>query len=186
MEGVIFDIQKFALHDGPGIRTAVFLKGCPLSCVWCCNPESQRLKPGFSYNREKCSGCNKCIPLCPHECLRISEDKISVDFNSCPACGNCVDVCSGNALRIYGYYADTEDIITEVLKDKDYFDNSGGGLTLTGGEAMIQFDFAMKLMRTAKKRGLHTALETCGYAETTQFEQIMPYVDLFLFDYKHT
>lgn len=186
MDGVIFDIQKFALHDGPGIRTAVFLKGCPLSCVWCCNPESQQIKPVFSYNPEKCTGCKRCIHLCPYDCLKTSEEKIAIDFERCTACGKCIEECTSNAISIYGYSENSEEIINEVLKDKDYFENSGGGLTLTGGEAMMQFDFALELMKIAKKRGLHTVLETCGYAATTLFKQIMAYTDLFLFDYKHT
>lgn len=186
MDGVIFDIQKFALHDGPGIRTAVFLKGCPLSCVWCCNPESQHIKQVFSYNPEKCSGCHRCIQLCPLDCLKTSGQKIEVDFERCTACGKCIEECTSNAIRIYGYSINSREIINDVLKDKDYFENSGGGLTLTGGEAMMQFDFSLELMKIAKQKGIHTVLETCGYAATDHFRKIMPYTDLFLFDYKHT
>lgn len=186
MEGIIFDIQKFALHDGPGIRTAVFLKGCPLRCVWCCNPESQQLRPQLSYIREKCSGCNRCVHSCALASLKPSNDKLSVDFNGCSACGDCIGECTENALKIYGYRMEAWTIINEVLKDRDYFKNSGGGITLSGGEAMVQFEFALEILSIAKKNGLHTAIETSGYAQTSRFERIMPYVDLFIYDYKHT
>lgn len=186
MKGIIFDIQKFALHDGPGIRTAVFLKGCPLRCVWCCNPESQKLRPEISYNMDKCNGCHQCVAVCPLASLRIAGNKISVDYAGCSACGDCVDLCPANALKIYGWSVSADDVILEVLKDKDYYVNSGGGMTLTGGEAMVQFDFALDLMKKAKENGIHTAIETSGYAAAEKFEKIFPFTDLFLFDYKLT
>jgi pyruvate formate lyase activating enzyme len=186
MEGIVFDIQKFALHDGPGIRTAVFLKGCPLRCAWCCNPESQRLRPQISYDKGKCTGCRKCIDACSLSLLSGNGDKLLVNFADCSACGSCIDECSVNALRIYGYRTDAASVIEEVMKDKDYYDNSRGGLTLSGGETMAQFEFALELLKMAKEKGLHTVIETSGYAATAKYRQIMPYVDLFLYDYKHT
>jgi pyruvate formate lyase activating enzyme len=186
MEGIIFDIQKFALHDGPGIRTVVFLKGCPLYCIWCCNPESQKLQPQISYEPAKCIGCLHCVTVCPLTALKPDDIKVKVNFADCSACGQCLGECAANALRIHGYKTNVEKIIEEVMKDKAYFDNSGGGLTLSGGEAMIQFEFALELFRLAKNQGLHTAIETSGYAATEKFAQIRPYIDLFLFDYKHT
>lgn len=186
MEGIVFDIQKFALHDGPGIRTAVFLKGCPLRCVWCCNPESQKLRPEISYNIGKCSGCNRCVHVCPLASLRTAGNKLVVDYQGCSACGECIDECTDLALKVYGYSISADAVLQEVLKDKDYYVNSGGGMTLTGGEAMVQFDFALALMKMAKEHGLHTAIETSGHAPTGKFEEIMPFTDLFLYDYKHT
>jgi pyruvate formate lyase activating enzyme len=186
MEGIIFDIQKFALHDGPGIRTAVFIKGCPLRCAWCCNPESQKVQPQLSFEKDKCTFCKRCVEACPLASLRPGDDELSVDFAGCSACGECLEDCATHALRVYGYKATTDDILAEVLKDKDYYDNSGGGITLSGGEAMVQFEFALDLLKKAKENGLNTAIETSGYAATAKFEQIMPYVDLFLYDYKHT
>ena len=186
MEGIIFDIQKFALHDGPGIRTAVFLKGCPLRCVWCCNPESQKLQPQISYETAKCLGFMHCVSACPLAVLSPNDNKLKVNYQDCSVCGQCLDECYPNALRIYGYTANAEKIIEEVMKDKAYFDNSGGGLTLSGGEPMVQFEFALELLILAKGRGLHTAIETSGFAATEKYAQIKPCTDLFLFDYKHT
>jgi glycyl-radical enzyme activating protein len=186
MERIIFDIQKFALHDGPGIRTTVFLKGCTLRCAWCCNPESQKLQPQISYEQDKCIGCFKCVSVCPLAILSPNGKKLEVNFTDCSTCGKCIDECAQNALRIYGYKAEVQTIIEEVIKDKAYFDNSGGGITLSGGETMLQFEFALELFKLAKSKGIHTAIETSGNADTEKYEQIKPYIDFFMFDYKHT
>ncbi|MBI9071349.1 MAG: glycyl-radical enzyme activating protein [Melioribacteraceae bacterium] len=184
MNGIIFDIQKFALHDGPGIRTTVFLKGCPLKCVWCCNPESLSLKPELAFNNDKCTNCMKCIPVCETGALINAAGKLEVQFDKCTACGDCIDVCVDEALSIYGYETDVESIISEVEKDKSYFTKSGGGLTLSGGDALLQFDFAMTLLKSAKAKGISTCLQTEGFGARDKFEKISPYVDQFLFDYK--
>jgi len=185
--GIIFDIQRFALHDGPGIRTTIFLKGCPLNCVWCCNIESQKMQPQISFEQEKCILCNKCIPACPINVLSYNEKgKIVLNFYSCSACGKCIDECAENALKIYGYRVDSEKIIEEVLKDREYYINSGGGLTLSGGEAIMQYEFSLDLLMLAKSNDIHTVIETSGFASTEKYLQIMQYVDLFLFDYKHS
>lgn len=186
MSGLVFDIQKFALHDGPGIRTTVFLKGCPLNCVCCCNPESQNFQPQLSFDISKCNGCMKCIDICPVNAILIDETKIKVDFSVCTACGKCVDECPDSAFRIYGNEMTAQQVLEEVVKDKNYFENSGGGITLSGGEVMAQIDFAIEILQLAKSQNIHTIIETSGYSKTENFKNVLPFVDLFLFDYKHT
>ena len=186
MEGIIFDIQKFALHDGPGIRTAVFLKGCPLKCVWCCNPESQSILPQLGTLKDRCINCHKCIPTCKTGALSLENNNLKVNHKQCNACGSCLKECDKNALKIYGYFMSSDRIIAEVLKDKDYFDNSGGGITITGGEPMEQPEFLIELLKKAKKADLNTCIETSGYAKKKNFQYLLPLVDLFYVDYKLT
>ena len=186
MKGLVFDIQKFALHDGPGIRTTVFLKGCPLNCVCCCNPESQSFRSQLSFDVSKCMGCLKCIDICPEKAISVVSTKIKVDFTTCTACGNCVDECPDSAFLIFGNEMTAHQVLDEVSRDKDYFENSGGGITLSGGEVMAQVDFAIEILKLAKGRNIHTVIETSGYTKTDNFTKIIPFVDLFLFDYKYT
>jgi pyruvate formate lyase activating enzyme len=186
MTGQVFDIQKFSLHDGPGIRTTVFLKGCPLNCVSCCNPESQKFQPELSFDVSKCTNCMKCINSCPEKAIAVDSTKIKVDFGVCNTCGKCVDVCPENAFRIFGNELSAQQVLDEVVKDIAYFETSGGGITLSGGEVMAQFDFALEILQLAKNRNIHTVIETSGYSKTENFQKLLPYVDLFLIDYKHT
>jgi len=186
LKGTIFDIQKFALHDGPGIRTVVFLKGCPLHCAWCCNPESIRLDPQLGFDQDKCIQCFRCIKSCPENALSQVNHHLKINFNSCTACGNCIPECPEDALKIYGYEMESEDIIHEVLKDKHYYDNSSGGLTLSGGDPLLQFDFALEILKLAKQNELNTCLETEGFGPQEKFEKIIPFVNHFLYDYKIT
>ncbi len=165
MNGTIFNIQRFCTNDGPGIRTTVFFKGCPLSCLWCHNPESRRRQKEILFYSDKCSGCGRCRGITAE----------NTDF-----------LCYNEAKRICGKESSVEEILTEVLKDKLFYDNSGGGLTLSGGEPLAQPDFAAALLQAAREAGLHTAMETCGFATTAVIERIAPLVDLFLFDYKET
>lgn len=184
-KGIIFDIQKFALHDGPGIRTAVFLKGCPLRCQWCCNPESWFPGPQLSFNKARCTECLKCVPLCTRSALQNKGGKFTVDFGRCNACQDCLPVCIPDALKIYGWETTPQKVLNEVIKDKDYFLNSGGGLTLTGGEPLFQIDFATEILRLAKENNIHTCIETSGYSSPENLQKIVRYTDLFLFDFKH-
>jgi glycyl-radical enzyme activating protein len=186
MKGTILDIQKFALHDGPGIRTTVFLKGCPLNCVWCSNPESIDPWLQLSYNELKCNHCLKCIPVCPVHVFSTDVSKLNVEFNLCNSCGKCITECPENTLKIYGKEVESEDVIRELIKDIDYFRNSGGGLTLSGGDPLFQFDFAMDLFKKTKKAGINTCIETEGYGKKQQFKELLPWVDFFYFDYKLT
>lgn len=182
---IIFNIQKFCVNDGPGIRTTVFLKGCPLNCIWCHNPESKKTEPQIFYNKEKCLVCGKCAEVCPNHCHTFS-DKHEFDRSACSVCGACTEVCMTNALEKTGERQSLESIINEVMKDEMFYQNSNGGMTLSGGEPMFQFDFTKELLQEAKKRGLHTCMETCGFASRKQFEEIAPMVDIFLYDYKET
>lgn len=183
--GIIFNIQKFCTGDGPGIRTTVFLKGCPLDCVWCHNPESKSTLPELSYIVELCVQCGRCAALCPNGCHLFEGNAHLFRCNACVACGNCIaPMCS--AMTLIGREVSVNDVIDEVLKDKRFYDHSGGGLTLSGGEPMLQFDFTYALLQAAKQQGLHVCLGTCGFAATSHIRQIASLVDIFLFDYKLT
>ncbi len=186
MTGTIFDIQRFALHDGPGIRTTVFLKGCPLSCSWCCNPESQNPAPQLGYDENKCTHCLKCSTVCPTGALTEMDSSLSIDFSLCNTCGNCVDECPESTLKIFGYEDDSENIINQVARDKAYFDNSGGGLTLSGGDPLFQPEFALDLLKKAKALNINTCIETSAFASQDVFEKLLPWVDYFYIDYKVT
>ena len=186
MPGTLFDIQAFALHDGPGIRTTLFLKGCPLRCCWCSNPESFGMNPSLSHNRERCVDCLSCTSVCETGALTGREDRLQVEHALCNGCGDCVDVCPEDALKLYGYQEEASVIIKKIARDKPYFERSGGGITLSGGEAMLQSGFARELLMEAKKEGIHTCLETSGFARQEEYTGILPFVDLFLFDYKAT
>jgi choline trimethylamine-lyase activating enzyme len=183
-KGIIFDIQKFCLHDGPGIRTTVFLKGCNLSCKWCHNPESISIKKQLSFNNNKCVLCNKCAEVCPNGVHLLANGTHTVFFSKCQACGICIDNCITDALKIIGREATVEEVIHEVAKDGKYYEESGGGMTLSGGEATMQFGFAMALLDEAKKAGIHTCLETNGVLNEDRLAKLVTLVDMFLLDYK--
>lgn len=184
MRHSIFDIQTFSLHDGPGIRTTVFLKGCPLRCVWCSNPEGLESQPSLSYQLNKCIQCLACVEVCPTEALTSDQGNLVVQHELCNACGACLEVCPTGALKLYGYEISAGDLMDRVKKDRKYFDKSGGGLTLSGGEVMMQLEFALEILKLAKEEKIHTCVETSGFAKQEDFELLLPYVDIFLFDYK--
>ena len=188
-----FDIKKFAIHDGPGIRTTVFLKGCPLNCVWCHNPESISPEKQLSFQERKCTFCGNCVTACPNGCHTItlppdgdSRPEHRIDYEKCVAGGACVEVCLGRALSIVGMEVHPDEILEEVLKDKAYYDASGGGLTVSGGEPAIHPDFLCEFLKKAKDAGLHVCLDTSGFASRRNYERILPYVDIVLFDCKET
>ncbi len=187
----VFDIQRFALHDGPGIRTTVFLKGCPLDCLWCHNPESKKSRPQLGFLEKKCTGCGRCEKVCPQKAHSITENgqegwEHKIQFEHCIQCGKCVDVCLNHALKMFGTQMSAEQILATVKKDMDFYQRSGGGLTVSGGEPMMQAEPLRGLLQMAKENGIHVCLDTSGQASTEAYEKIAPWVDLFLFDYKVT
>jgi pyruvate formate lyase activating enzyme len=182
--GTIFDIKKFAIHDGPGIRTTVFFKGCPLRCVWCHNPESQDPRPVLAQFPRNCIGCMKCLGNCPNGALSAGENGIVIDRHLCVNCGACTRECYAEALVLQGRKVGVDEVLAEVEKDRPFYQNSGGGMTLSGGEPLAQSDFVEALLAAAHAAGLHNAVDTCGYVPWSHFERVLPYTDLFLFDVK--
>ena len=180
----VFNIEKFATHDGPGIRTAVFLKGCHLHCPWCANPESWAITPTFMYDQRKCVGCLSCVNQCEHHALRF-ENGILHDSQVCVGCRKCEDVCLKEAIHFAGKQSTIDDVLKEILKDKDYFDESNGGVTISGGEPFLQFDAFLKLVKACKAKGLHVAVETTGSYSQEWVKEAFDYIDLFLLDLKH-
>jgi pyruvate formate lyase activating enzyme len=185
LSGVVFDIQRYSIHDGPGIRTTVFLKGCPLRCVWCQNPESQNREPELLLNRTLCGGCGQCIPVCTVFANSLLGRRSQIDRTKCVRCGTCVTTCPNQARRLSGKFMKVDEVLKVVSKDLKFYEVSGGGITLSGGEATFQPDFASALLRKSKELKIHTALETCGYVSWKVLDQLLPYVDLVLYDIKH-
>ena len=185
--GHIFDIQRFSIHDGPGIRTTVFLKGCPLRCLWCGNPKSIPLGPSLSYMPEKCLACGACAPVCPEQTLAFdATGKVRVDRQRCTACGTCPPECDPKSLELVGREVTVGEVLEIVLRDREYYRASGGGMTLSGGEPLFQPAFTEALLRAAKVQGLHCCMETSGYALWGAVRGLVPWVDLWLFDFKET
>ena len=179
-QGTIFNIQRYSLHDGPGIRTIIFLKGCPLKCAWCSNPESQPLRKQVVFKPDLCIGCSKCFSSCP------TGERGREPFTICDiACGKCVNICPTEALEMIGEKVSVEQVMREVEKDRSFYRKSGGGMTLSGGEPLMQGEFALELIRAAKKSGIDTAIETTGYAKWEAAEEIFGEVDHILYDLKH-
>lgn len=181
--GTIFNIQRFSTSDGPGIRTVVFLKGCPLDCAWCHNPESKTVLPGLFFKKESCIGCRACEAVCKNHLHRLTEEDHLFEREGCARCGVCAQACPTEALTVCGEQKEAEDIIGTVLRDRMFYEESGGGMTLSGGEPLAQFDFSLELLKRAKEKGLHTAVETCGYS-TKDLSPLCGVVDLWLFDIK--
>lgn len=184
MPGLIFNIQRFAIHDGPGIRTTIFMKGCPLSCWWCHNPEGMSPRIELMWTRYKCIHCQSCVMICPNHALSFDGDRLILNKANCSSCGKCSQICPTNALRMIGQWMEAEDILKELEKDVMYFDQSDGGVTFSGGEPLFQIDFLLKVLPMIKSRQIHVTVDTCGYVGTEDLEKIMPYVDLFLYDIK--
>ncbi|MFQ6053213.1 MAG: glycyl-radical enzyme activating protein [Candidatus Bathyarchaeia archaeon] len=180
--GLVFDIKHFAVHDGPGIRTTIFLKGCPLRCRWCHSPESQNPQPEIAVHPERCISCGECVNSCPTGAIREPGD---IDRGECTLCGRCVDACYAGALELIGSPYTVEEILVEVEKDRVLYETSGGGVTLSGGEPTAQPEFAGRLLEALKERGIHTALDTCGHAPWGTVERLLAHTDLVLYDLKH-
>lgn len=185
--GSVFDIQKFALHDGPGIRTTVFFKGCPLHCIWCHNPESQRFGRDILFSPDKCIGCGWCFGACPRKC-HVAAPGTPHAFlrESCARCGKCAERCYAGAIEVAGREATAGEVFDDVLKDKCFYDNSHGGMTLSGGEPLSQPRFALALARLASAAGVTTCIETCGHAPWESLAPLLPELEWLLFDIKAT
>ncbi|MCK9526970.1 MAG: glycyl-radical enzyme activating protein [Limnochordia bacterium] len=185
-KAIIFNIQKFSLHDGPGIRTTVFFKGCPLTCLWCHNPESQNARQDMLYDQEKCVMCGMCAKVCPQEAITNVGSSMFTDLDKCDFCGECVIHCIPGAREIAGAAYTVQEVLDQVLKDRVFYEESGGGVTLSGGEPLVQIDFVEELLRRLKDEGIHTALDTCGIGPFAHLERAAKYTDLFLYDLKLT
>lgn len=184
MKARIFEIKRFAVHDGDGIRTTVFFKGCPLKCVWCHNPEGIDFRPQLAYYENKCIGCGECVGVCPENAHATENGMHVFDREKCIACGRCADICLGDALIFYGKEMTVSELLPQLLEDKEFYDNSGGGVTLSGGECLMQADFCTELLKELKSHGIHTAVDTCGFVSRDAIDKVMPYTDIFLYDLK--
>ncbi len=184
-KGAIFNIQKFSTNDGPGVRTTVFFKGCPLTCKWCANPESQSSAVQILHDQSRCSRCLTCVRSCPNGAITLSESGLFVDPGKCSACLRCVRSCPAQALTFEGEQKTVQEIAGLCLQDKDFYETSGGGVTISGGEAMAQPEFLEELLLELKRHKIHVAIETTGFAKPEVFQRLAPMFDLLLFDVKH-
>jgi pyruvate formate lyase activating enzyme len=184
-QGKIFNIQHYSIHDGPGIRTTVFLMGCPLRCGWCQNPESQSFQPVVFVNAEKCTGCGQCVEACPAGAIQVIEGKSKTNRKQCHGMGKCADICPNEARSIMGREVRAGEVFKEVNADALFYQNSGGGITLSGGDPVAQPDFAISILKLCRDAGFHTAIDTCGFAKWDILKTILDYADLVLYDIKH-
>jgi len=183
---IVFDIQRASLHDGPGIRTTIFLKGCPLDCLWCHNPEAISTKRQLFFYFDKCTLCGDCERVCEDDVHHLIDGKHIIDYDKCIFCGKCVEACNSNALKIIGAEMSVDDVMHEIMADVDFYTNSGGGMTLSGGEPLIQSSFSIELLKRCRENGVNTCVETSGFVAAEKFKKVLPLVDIFLFDYKLT
>ncbi len=182
---LITSIQKYSIHDGDGIRTTVFFKGCPLSCAWCHNPETQDYNKQPLVHQERCVGCGNCKLACPHKAIHLENGKAETDFSLCSACGTCTDYCNLNLREIIGKEYGIDELVKELRKDEMFYEESGGGVTLSGGEVMTSdMDYVEALCKKLKRLGITITIDTCGFAPYENFERLLPYVDTFLYDIK--
>jgi pyruvate formate lyase activating enzyme len=184
IKGLYLHTQRLSTEDGPGIRTTLFMKGCPLRCWWCHNPESLSREPQTQWNETYCIGCETCVSVCPNGCLSRTLEGIVINRECCQACGTCAEACPSTAMELLGKQITPDAIFQDLLKDRSFFNTSGGGITISGGEPMLQPDFVAEVLSLAKNHDLHTAIDTCGFCSSKSFEKVLPYVDLVLFDLK--
>ena len=180
----VFEIKRFAIHDGDGIRTTVFFKGCPLRCVWCHNPEGISKKAEIGYYGQKCKNCGECVSVCPEKCHKIENGVHIFDREKCISCGRCRDVCLGDALKLYGKEMTSDELFDIVSEDIMFYEQSGGGVTLSGGECLMHSDFCAELLSKLKSAGIHTAVDTSGFVTKKAIDTVFPFTDIFLYDIK--
>jgi pyruvate formate lyase activating enzyme len=185
MRGLVFNIQRFSIHDGPGIRTTVFFKGCPLHCFWCHNPEGLQARAEVQFSPERCLGCRACAAVCAHGGHEFRDGLHLVHRENCQQCGRCADACCSDALELIGRSMTIDEIVAEVLRDRVFYDDSGGGVTLSGGEPLSQPEFALELLRRCRQEDIGTAVETCGHCRWEELAAILPLTDLVMMDLKH-
>jgi pyruvate formate lyase activating enzyme len=183
--GSIARIERYMIHDGPGIRTVVFFKGCPLRCVWCSSPQTWKPVKEVIFLKRKCIDCLSCVAACPEKAIETDDDIKKIDRTTCNSCGECVEICPTGALKFDGCTMSSDEVVDEVMKDEHFYKTSGGGVTLSGGEPLGQPEFAFDILSKCSEKGLHTAMETCAHAEWSALEMLMDLVDLFLIDIKH-
>lgn len=182
--GTVFNIQRFSIHDGPGIRTTVFLKGCSMGCLWCHNPEGSHAFPEIQYDANRCIDCGECVNICPSKAHEIHDGNHTFHRERCNTSGECVDVCYSSALELMGESMTVQQIMEEVLRDRAFYKSSNGGVTLSGGEPALKYRFSYEILKQCKTEGLHTAVETCGNCAWQNFEALLPVTDLFMMDIK--
>lgn len=184
LRGVVFDIKRFALHDGPGTRTTVFLKGCPMHCWWCHNPEGQSARPEIMFHRSRCNGCGDCLEVCAPGALKLAAEGLLIDRHKCTLCGACIQACPAEALELSGREMTVAEVLAEIEKDGLFYDESHGGVTFSGGEPLLQPDFLGALLQACQEEEIHTCLDTTGFAPWEVLERVARHVDLFLYDLK--
>ncbi|MBN1367640.1 MAG: glycyl-radical enzyme activating protein [Dehalococcoidales bacterium] len=185
IKGIVFNIQRYSLDDGPGIRTTVFLKGCPLKCRWCSNPESQNIYTEISFRNSVCNKCGECSLVCKEGAIKIDDEGVNINRKLCSKCFNCVDVCAPQALKVIGKETSVDEVMAEIRKDLHFYQESGGGVTVSGGEPLAQASFTGEILKTCQEEGIHTCVETCGYGTKESLNKILPFTSLIYFDVKH-
>ena len=184
-KAILMDVKKFAVHDGPGIRTTFFLKGCPLHCLWCHNPEGISPVPEMAYYAHKCIGCGECVKACPNGAHQIDMKGHRFLRERCASCGECEKACLGEAMKLFGREIDVQEAVELALRDRLFYENSGGGVTVSGGEPLLQADFVCAFFAALKNEGIHTAVDTCGCIRWSELEKTLPVTDMYLYDVKH-